>query len=257
MTDETCCLVGRETPHARQITETHAARLRARGAVDSVRVTLYESDPERELRESFASISADSVYAVPMVTAHTRETETDVPRALRSVDADVVYLDPVGTDPTLAETLADRARDALEPTGDTSVILAGFGSSSLPYQRRTAERLADRLEAETDYDEVEPSFLLQNPAMECARYTVSNDRVVAVPMFVAHGPATRERIPAQLDLDRGGIAYADPIGDHPRLTDIVHAALEKRRVLSEGTTTATDTSSTSAPVATDGDGRTR
>ena len=256
MTDETLLLIGRSTPHAREVMETHATRLRSRSAVDSVQVVPYESDPERELEGRLSQVSADRVFAVPMVAAHTRETETDVPRALRHVDAPVEYLDPLGRDPAVAEALADRARAVLEPAGSTSIILAGFGSSSLPYQRRTAESLAERLEAETAYDEVEPSFLLQNPAMECARYTVSNDRVVAVPMFVAHGPATRERIPAQLDLDRGGIAYADPIGDHPRLTDVIHGALEKRRVLADGEATAAGATTASDPVATDGDGRT-
>jgi len=253
MTDDTLLLIGRETPHTREVTETHAARLRSRSAVASVRVALYESDPERELAELLESVSADGTFAVPMVTAHTRETETDVPRALRRVDGPVEYIDPVGSDPAVAAALADRARAALEPRDDTSMILAGFGSSSLPYQRRTAEALADQLETETDYDEVEPSFLLQNPAMECARYTVSNDRVVAVPLFVAHGPATRERIPAQLDLDRGGNAHREPNGTHPRPTDVPHGALEKRRVLADGA--ATTETARSEPVATDGDGR--
>jgi sirohydrochlorin ferrochelatase len=257
MTDETLLLIGRETPHGREVMETHARRLRDRAAVETVRVVTYESDPERELRGAIDTGTADRAFAIPMVAAHTRETETDVPRALRDLDAAVEYVDPVGRSPAVTEALADRARAALAPAGDTSIILAGFGSSSLPYQRRTAEYHAERLLAETDYDEVEPSFLLQNPAMECARYTVSNDRVVAVPLFFAHGPATRERIPEVLDIDRGGIAYAEPLGDHPRLTDVLHGALEKRRVLAESSDATPATGTASNPVATDGDGRAR
>lgn len=254
MTDETLLLIGRETPHGREVMETQARRLRERSAVETVRVVAYESDPERELRDIDAG-AADRTFAIPMVAAHTRETETDVPRALRGLDATVEYVDPVGQNPAVTEALADRARSALAPTDDTSIILAGFGSSSLPYQRRTAEYHAERLRGETDYDEVEPSFLLQNPAMECARYTVSNDRVVAVPLFVAHGPATRERIPEELGLDRGGIAYADPLGTHPRLTDALHGALEKRRVLAASGDATPAAETASNPVATDGDGR--
>jgi sirohydrochlorin ferrochelatase len=257
MTDETLLLIGRETPHGREVMETHARRLRDRAAVETVRVVTYESDPERELRGAIDTGMADRAFAIPMVAAHTRETETDVPRALRGLDAAVEYVDPVGRSPAVTEELADRARAALAPAGDTSIILAGFGSSSLPYQRRTAEYHAERLLAETDYDEVEPSFLLQNPAMECARYTVSNDRVVAVPLFFAHGPATRERIPEELDIDRGGIAYAEPLGDHPRLTDVLHGALEKRRVLAESSDATPAAGTASNPVATDGDGRAR
>ncbi|MFC7197472.1 sirohydrochlorin chelatase [Halosimplex aquaticum] len=96
-----------------------------------------------------------------------------------------------------------------------SLVLVGFGSSSKPHHRRTADYHAERLRERTDYGAVLTCYLLQNPAVECVRYGVSTDRAVAVPLFLARSEATEERVPTELELDRGGIEYAEPLGAHP------------------------------------------
>jgi sirohydrochlorin ferrochelatase len=111
------------------------------------------------------------------------------------------------------------------------VLLVAFGSSPLPYHRQTAEHHATRLEEQTDYGEVLTAYLLQNPAAECARYTVSNDRIVAVPLFVSACTETERSIPEALELDRGGIQYGEVLGTHTRITDAIVAELAKQRVL--------------------------
>jgi len=63
------------------------------------------------------------------------------------------------------------------------------------------------------------------------------ERAVAVPVFVTPSEATREEIPAKLELDRGGIRYADVLGDHQAVTDAIQATVEQRRVLVEETET--------------------
>jgi sirohydrochlorin ferrochelatase len=106
---------------------------------------------------------------------------------------------------------------------------------------------------------VRSCYLLQNPAVECVRYNVETPEAVAVPLFLARNEATDERIPAKLELDRGGIAYADPLGEHPGITDAIHAELERQRVLaggeeSRGSALGTSSMRTRRPVATDGEG---
>lgn len=230
MTDDTLLLIGRETPHARDAFETHAQRLRSRDVVDSVRVALYEHEPARELSDLFAEITADTVYALPMFVAHVHDTTSAIPGALSYLSGDVRYCEPIGRSSAITSVLAEQASDCVPASDDTSLLLVGFGSSSAPYQRQTAEYHAARLREWTDYGEVVTCYLLQNPAVECARYNVSNDRVVAVPLFVARNPATEEEIPAKLELDRGGIAYADTLGTRPGLTDAIHAEVETQRV---------------------------
>lgn len=253
MTTESILLVGRT--EGTDVFETHATRLRQRVAA-SVTVATYEDEPARELRDEFADVPAERVYVVPMCAAHSYDTLNAVPAALSSIPGTTQYCAPIGESPAVTDALADRARSLISPALDTSLILVGFGSSAKPYSRQTVEYHATRLREETGYEAVVTSYLLQNPTVECVRYNVPTDRAVAVPVFVAPNEATEERIPAELELDRGGIQYASPLCDHQQVTEAIAAEIAKQRSLAEhsATTDSFDTQPTHEPVATDGDG---
>ncbi|WP_262177132.1 CbiX/SirB N-terminal domain-containing protein [Haloarcula laminariae] len=261
MTTESILLVGRHAAGSDDLLETHAARLRARTDVDSVAVATYEDEPVRELTPQLESLTAETVYAVPMVAAHTRDTTNEIPAALSAVAGTVHYCEPPGQSPAITDVLAQRAGAEVEPDGDASLVLVSFGSSSDPYQRQTTDYHASRLEAQSDYEAVVTCYLLQNPAVECARYTVPTDSAVAVPLFLGRSEATERRIPEALELDRGGMAYADPLLDHPGVTDAIAAEIEKQRALDGASASVASFEATLAetqrPVATDGDGRPR
>lgn len=258
MTHETVLLVGRRAENTTDVLETHARRLRERGVADGVRTVTYDHEPIRELREPLSSLSADRVYAIPACLAHSYETTEDLPAALSAVPGTVHYCEPVGRSPAVTHVIERRAAPLAPVEASTSLVLVGFGNSSQPYHRQAVQYHAARLREGTAYGEVRTCFLLQNPAVECVRYNVSGDRTVAVPLFVSRSDATEREIPAKLELDRGGIEYADPLGTHPRLTDALEAEVARQRVLAtadespatfESTLTATRT-----PLATDGEG---
>jgi sirohydrochlorin ferrochelatase len=260
MTRDALLLIGRRTSGARAVAETHAERLRARGAVDSVRVATYRAEPGRELRAELAALDADRVFAVPLSATHTHDTTTAIPGALSFVPGEVRYCAPVGNSPAVTTVLRERARSRVPANDDTSLALVGFGSSSAPDGRRAVERHAARLRAGTDYGEVTTCYVLRNPAVECARYNVSGERVVAVPVFLSESEVTETEIPRKLELDRGGLEYAAPLGTHERVTEAIGAEVERERTLAdlggpedergfEATLTAR------RPVATDGEGR--
>ncbi|PSQ21144.1 cobalamin biosynthesis protein CbiX [Halobacteriales archaeon QS_9_67_17] len=257
MSQDTLLLVGRAVGDAPEVFETHRRRLADRTAFDTVEVATYDAEPVRELRDQFADHPADRVHAVPMCLAHTRDTVDAVPRALAHLPGEVHYCDPVGRNPAVTEVLAERAVNRVSPGADASLVLPAFGSGSTPHQRRAAEYHAERLRERGDYGQVVTCYLLQNPTVECVRYEVTEPRSVAVPLFIASTPATEQRIPDALELSRGGIEYADPLGTHPRVTDAVHAEAAKGRVLADaGDPGAFDPDvETAHPVATDGEGR--
>lgn len=259
MNSESVLLIGRETRNAREVLAAHADRLGRRDVADDVEVATYESEPVRELRGRFEAIGADTVYAVPMAAAHTFETTNGVPAALSYVSGDVHYCEPLGRSPAVTEVIAERGEYLVPASSDVSLILVGFGSSSKPFHRQTADYHAARLRERSDYGEVLTCYLLQNPAVECVRYNADRDRSVAVPLFLTRTEATETRIPEELELARGGVEYADPLGEHPRITDAVHAEVEKQRALaSEATAPVTtfegELARTRHPVATDGEG---
>lgn len=261
MTDDALLLIGREATRARDVYETHAERLRRRNVAGSVRVATYQQDPRRELRDHLARVPATRTYVVPMCMAHTNETVEVLPATFSAVDGDVQYCEPVGRSPSTTRAILDRAAERASADPETSLVLVGFGNSTGSYHRQVTEYHAGNAREQTDYGDVVACYLTQNPAVECVRYNVATESAVAVPLFVAPGPATEEQIPRKLELDRGGVAYADPLGAHPRVTDAIHDRLETQRVLAESTPGPASfeaaLAETARPLATDGEGRPR
>lgn len=233
MTD-TLLLVGRA--HTRETAKRHATRLRDRGVADRVRVATYDREP------SELDVEADAdTYVVPMAVAPDRDTTRGIPGALPAAR----HCEPIGTSAAVTRALADRARETVEPGEDASVALVAFGDTSMEDARRTTEKHAARLREDSGYGEVTTAYLLQNPAAECVRYNLGGERAVAVPFFVAPCEETDEALPEKLELDRGGLAYADPLGTHEAVTDAIEAELSKARAIEAGTAAV-------QPVATDG-----
>jgi sirohydrochlorin ferrochelatase len=227
----TLMLTGRQTERVERTIETHAARLRDRDVAETVVTERFDGANGERRADEHVELDDEDVYVVPMTTARTTETE-EVIRLIASAVADAaVICNPIGRSPAVTEVIADRATDHFEPSADTSLVLVGLGSSFLPYQRRVVEYHRCRLAARTAYGEVTASYLLQDPAVECVPYNVSGEDVVAVPVFVTPSEVTREAIPDRLDLGSADIAYADPLGIHPRLTDAIQAEVTKRHVL--------------------------
>jgi sirohydrochlorin ferrochelatase len=227
-------LVGRA--HTREVSERHAERLRERGVADRVRVETYDREP------SELDVDAEeTAYVVPMAAAPSRTTTHGISGALPGAR----HCEPVGTSPAVSRALADRAREAVAPGAEASVALVAFGDTSGGDARRAVESHAARLRETGDYGEVTTAYLLQNPAVECLRYNLSGERAVVVPFFLAAAEETERAIPEKLELDRGGLAYADPLGEHEAVTDAIAAELAKARAIGSGTAAV-------SPVAADG-----
>ncbi|MFT4922793.1 MAG: sirohydrochlorin ferrochelatase [Haloarculaceae archaeon] len=261
MTDDALLLIGRDTTESGNVYETHAERLRDRDVVDRVHVATYEREPRRDLREGLARLAADRIYAVPMCMAHTHETTESLPATLSAAGSDVYYCEPVGRSPAVTRAVLDRAAERAPVGPETSLVLVGFGNSTGSYHRQVTEYHARNAREQTDYGSVVSCYLMQNPTVECVRYNVSTESAVAVPLFVAPNAATAEQIPERLELDRGGMAYADPLGTHPRVTDAIQDRLETQRVLAESTPNPASfeatLTQTARPLATDGKGSPR
>jgi sirohydrochlorin ferrochelatase len=244
MTD-TLLLVGRG--HTERAAREHAARLRDRAVADRVVVATYEDEPAElaacgAVRNSGID-AGDDAYVVPMAPAPDHDTTRAIPGALPSAH----HCEPVGTSPAIVRGLADRAEAVVAPGDEASLALVAFGETAGAKSHATTEEQATRLRETTAYGEVTTAYLVQNPAVECLRYNLSGDRAVVVPFFVAACEETERAIPEKLELDRGGLAYADPLGTHEAVTDAIEAELAKARALGSGTAAV-------RPVATDGRG---
>jgi len=256
MTDDTLLLIGRETTDS-GVYRTHARRLRERDVADSVRVCTYEHDPVRDLHDALVDVDAGRVTAVPLCLAHTKETIDRIPAALATFEGDVQYCEPVGRSPALTDAVRHRAQAARSGGEATTLVLVAFGNTSGSHHRDVTECHARRLRDRGEFAAVTTAYLLQNPTVECARYNVSTPAAVAVPLFVAPCSATTDDIPERLELGRGGLAYASPLGTSPAVTDAIQDRVETRRALTPaaGPRSFEDAiADTARPMATDGEG---
>ena len=233
MTPNTLLLVGRQTAESPQLIQTHAARLRDRNVAGTVRVETYDGTWDEPVGDTAPERVDEPVLVVPLTVAYTNEMRHVIASIARRWGEAVSLCDPIGHSPALTDIIAERADEHADRPEATSLLLVGLGSGSLSDQRRTVEYHEQRLRDRTAYDEVRSCYVLQDPVVECARYNVSNEAVVAVPVFVAPSPVTGTTIPEKLGIDRGGIDYAPPIGAHERLTDAIHAEVVRHRALEQ------------------------
>lgn len=247
MSRETLILIGRD--EVESVAQQHADRLRNTDIADTVTTVTYETEPEPELADALSAVRGQRTYAVPLCFAHTLETLKDIPRALSRLSVETRYCDPIGESPAVTDTIRTRARRASDAD---ALVLVAFGNSRDDHARQAVTFHADRLRDE--FDEVRTAYLLQSPAVECARYTLEADHAVVCPLFVAECEATRTQIPDQLELHRGGLEYASPLGTDSAVTRAIYYQVERERILakSEMSTPGLDLVANADPVATDG-----
>jgi sirohydrochlorin cobaltochelatase len=118
-----------------------------------------------------------------------------------------------------------------------AILLLGHGSS-LPYNKKLVEETANMLRKKNKIT-VQVAFLNKDtPAIQEALKELSNmgvNRIVVLPLFLAHGVHTLQDIPAQLGIENGArkttikngnsyveIFYAEPLGADPIIAEIAY-----------------------------------
>lgn len=121
------------------------------------------------------------------------------------------------------------------------ILLIGHGSS-LPYGRKVVFELAEMYKEDSDFP-VEVGFMnIEEPTIRTAMNTLSKkgvNKIIAVPVFLAHGVHTKQDINYMLGLGepredasyiklkqediefKGEIVYINPLGPDPRIADII------------------------------------
>ncbi len=112
----------------------------------------------------------------------------------------------------------------------TGIVLAGHGSHISAQTASIVWEQVDRLRALNAADEITAAFWKEAPSFQTVLDTLTADDITIVPLFTAHGYFTRTVIPTEMELTgaitrRAGrtIRYTEPLGAHPRLSDIVWA----------------------------------
>ncbi len=124
---------------------------------------------------------------------------------------------------------------------NTGILVLGHGSS-LPHNRALIEKIAEMV-ADHDGVVVRTAYLnMEKPTLKegLANFGGTGvDKIVALPIFLAHGVHTLEDIPKELNLDGNmtgsteidgktvDIVYAAPFGADPVIADLAYKRAEE------------------------------
>jgi len=120
---------------------------------------------------------------------------------------------------------------------EQALVVAGHGSHRNPDSSSPVHAAVETLRERGAFAEVRPAFWKEAPSIRSVLHTVDADEVIVVPLFVSEGYFVDEVLPREFGLgeeDRIGddpptVRYADPVGTHPAMTDVISA--RARRML--------------------------
>jgi sirohydrochlorin cobaltochelatase len=110
----------------------------------------------------------------------------------------------------------------------SALVIVGHGSTLNPDSSAPTHDHADAIRGRDVFGEVAVCFWKEEPSMREVLRQVESDDVYVVPDFISEGYFTRTVIPRELGIDgpvtqRDGrtIKYCEPVGSHPRMTEVL------------------------------------
>lgn len=227
----------------------HARALRDARLFAEVHCCFWKEEPS--LREIWAMIQARDIYLVPDFISEGYFTRTVLPRELEltgpiteNQGRTLRYCDPVGTHPSMAALLRQRAQEIAPDVSpaEVSLLLVGHGTALHDDSLATVAAAAAEVAAETPYAQVLATSMEEEPKIENWAELATTDTVVVVPFFISDGLHSYQDIPVLLGIEeetglaasrravfrhnprqlRGKTLYYSPaIGTHPQLPQII------------------------------------
>ena len=191
----------------------HGATLRQRQNFAEVREAFWKQEPR--IQDVLDALRLPRVFIVPLFMSDGYFSNQVIPASLgfspgnsklKTQNSKLHYCLPIGTHPRFADIVLARAREVvrqrpfprLPEPGETTLFIAGHGTTQNENSRQSMEAQADRVRGEKEYAAVHAIFLEEPPRIdECYRLAQTRNLVV-VPFFVGEGMHTREDIPTML-----------------------------------------------------------
>ena len=240
------------------IIEEQKARLEKKG-FENVYIGFNEfTDPlVNDSLEKMVADGIDEVTAVPFLIASGRHANREIPLRLgipydshfaeiviREKKVTIIYEQPFGNDPALAAILSERIKEISNNRAKRWIMVVGQGSRQ-PYNKETVFFQANELE-KMGYKNVVCAFSrLDEPSVEKvfdSLLTGGAEEIVILPLYISMGVCLNNEIPRKIGLmdglkvdmfSYGGhsvvVKYASPIGNDPKLTEIVAKKILSRR----------------------------
>lgn len=147
-----------------------------------------------------------SEEAIPEKLGFRKQGETAFNRIQKRGAQTFYYCRPIGTHPSMTKVLLARAKDTVEKfpfprapkPKDTSLFIAGHGTTANDNSRDAIERQVELISAMNLYNDVHAIFIEEDPRIaECYKLAAKKN-IIIVPFFISNGMHTVEDIPEML-----------------------------------------------------------
>ncbi len=241
----------------------HADELRRRGLFAQVQETFWKQEPY--FSQVLRGIFAPRVFVVPLFISEGYFTEEVVPRELGFCSKGEThfprrqqrgaqtfyYCGPVGTHPSMTEALLARAAQVVAQNpfprapkpAETSLFIAGHGTTANENSRKAIERQVELIAARHIYAQVHAVFMEEEPRIADCCALAQTRNLVVTPFFISDGLHSYEDIPVMLgapkpivqerlklgqptwrnptERDGKRIWYSPSIGSEPHIADVI------------------------------------
>jgi sirohydrochlorin cobaltochelatase len=116
----------------------------------------------------------------------------------------------------------------LSPHPNRALIVVGHGSTVNSDSSAPTFAHAEEIARRGLFGEVHCAFWKEEPSLRQVLHMVDRDEIYVVPNFISEGYFTRTVIPRELELtgavtvrDGRTIYYCEPVGNHPRMTELL------------------------------------
>jgi sirohydrochlorin cobaltochelatase len=214
------------------VPEAHAAALRARGCFARVEACVLRGAPS--LAGRLADAGEGRVFVVPLLMAEGHTSRVLLPEALAQAGAAgrrATLCRPVGVSPALGPLVAGEAMALCRARGwnaaETSLVIAGHGTTRHEGSGASADFLARSLAAAGRFARVAAAFLEQEPFVEDALSRAAPGPCVVVGFFMDHGGHSAGDIPRLIAAAHPDAAYTGAIGARPAFAEIILDAVRE------------------------------
>lgn len=245
------------TSGGRTSSRKHAETIRNLRLFADVRAGFLTEKPF--VKDVLDDFDTSEVYVVPNLSCAGYVSTTKLPQALGLTGTvteritpvghqRVLLTDPVGTDPSVAKTLAVRIRAAMEdlalPAGDTAIVVIGHGSQRSRESFEHTNRIVNELPRHGIDQPLFTAFLEEPPLIADWRDQTNAKNVLFAPFLISDGYHGADEIPRaigfdikmesfieqlnnvqpnELTVDGQRLIYLPPLGDVPEMAELILA----------------------------------
>ncbi|MEM9413568.1 MAG: hypothetical protein AAGA30_20840, partial [Planctomycetota bacterium] len=112
-------------------------------------------------------------------------------------------------------------------TSEFTLILAAHGSSKAAWNNRPLVQLAEQLQLELPNSQIMAAFLDGTPDIRTIMDSTIHQDVLAIPFMTSQGYYSDVVFPKHLQSASKSVSFAQPIGHHDKLPELVHRRIQR------------------------------